>query len=497
MSRIVEATFRDEAEYRQRIRGPFVVLFLTDIWERFGFYVMIGVLALFASAPVDRGGLGWSAADAAALFSVWMALTFMLSLPGGWVADRLVGARRALMLGGLLSLCGYLIMTFSGEPGTLAGMFLVSVGAGLYKPSHQTMFSLVITERKRRESGISILYIAVQLSALFAPLIAGFLGERYDWRLAFLSAAIAMLIGLLTLLIAARQFGPVGRTVPRPLSRVDSMQLARRGSPVAVLLVGLLLVLAFTGALNPVTLLAVVGLLTMLVPVAAYLSLRSKRELGQAERANLTTFLWIFLGWTGFWMLVGQGGSVLNLFGRDHTDREFFGFVVPASWLQSVTPLFILVLAPMFAVLLPRIGRGAVSASAFKLFLGLSIAGGSFLVMSVASALASGGDKVSPIWLLIVYLSHACGELIVAAVGVAAVVDVLPPAFTSQMLGLLWLFAALGGGLGSQVVRLATVLPPPVYYLSSGLLVGAFGFLILHKRHAIARALAGYAVPAR
>ncbi|ALG10903.1 peptide MFS transporter [Kibdelosporangium phytohabitans] len=467
----------------------FGTLFMTDVWERFGFYAMTAVLSLYAAAPVASGGLGWQVADAAALFAIWLALTFMFSLPGGWLADRVLGARRTLMAGGLLVICGYLVVILTEPHVGLIGLAIVTVGTGLYKPSHQTMFNLMVEGRARRESGISLLYVGIQLSALVAPLVAGYLGERVDWRLAFASAAVTMLIGLVTLVLAAGRFGDTGLTPPRPIDSAAGKRLLRRGGVYAAAAGVVLVTLGATGSLSPSTLLPLIGLLTLAVPVITYVKLYRDPGLGAADRKRLLTFLWVFAGWTLFWMLVGQGGSVLNLFGLHSTDRELFGFEVPASWLQSATPLFILLLGPVFAWLLPRMGRRSVSASVHKLTIGLLVAGGSFLVMTVASVLSADGTKVSPLWLLIVYFAHACGELIIAAVGVASVADVLPRPYMSQMIGMLWLFAALGGGVGSQVVRLSTVVPEPVYYTVLGVLVIATGFVLASRRTAIATAL--------
>jgi POT family proton-dependent oligopeptide transporter len=242
-----------------------------------------------------------------------------------------------------------------------------------------------------------------------------------------------------------------------------------------------------TGVLTPTLAIVVVGMLTLVLPVFAYVRLRRHPALGPGDRARLSAFRWVFLGSALFWMMVGQDGSVLTLFARDSTDREVLGFSVPASWLQSATPLFILVLAPVFAWGLTRLrGRAGVAG---KFSVGLLLAGTSFLLMAAAAALAAGGDRVSPLWLLVVYLMHACGELIVAAVGISAAADVLPTAFMGHTLGLLWLFAALGGGLGSQVVRLTEVLPDTTYFLSLGLVTTAAGVLYAARREAITAGL--------
>lgn len=460
-------------------------LFLTDMWERFGFYGMQAILVLYAAAPESRGGLGLPTADAAALFGAWIGLAFMFSMPGGWVGDRLLGPRRALLVGGVIIALGH----FSLAAGfTAVGLILLALGTGLYKPNHQAMINMMFgKDSGRRESGISLMYVGIQVSALLAPLITGYLGERVDWHLGFAVAGLAMLIGVVQLATAARQFGPVGGQPGRPLNAAARRTVVRRTSAVLAALLTLVVAGLLTGTLTPTSGIIVVGLLGLIVPVIAFLLVHQHPELQAGDRRRLRAFLWVFLGSALFWMMIAQDGSVLTLFARDSTHLNAAGFTLPVSWLLSATPLFILFLAPCFAWALARLRTHATVPTKFAL--GLLLAGTSFLLMSVAAALAADGAKVSPIWLLTVYFMHACGELIIAAVGISAAADVLPPAFMGQTLGLLWLFAALGGGLGSHIVRLSQALPQTVYFLGCGLVTTLAGLGFAWRRRAIAQAL--------
>ena len=464
-------------------------LFLTDMWERFGFYGMQAILVLYAAAPESRGGLGLPAADAAALFGAWIGLAFIFSMPGGWVGDRLLGPRRALLVGGVIIALGHFSLALPAAGFTAVGLILLALGTGLYKPNHQAMCNMMLgKDSGRRESGISLMYVGIQVSALLAPLITGYLGERVNWHLGFAVAGLAMLIGVVQLAAAAKQFGPVGGQPGRPLNAVARRTVARRTSAVLATLLTLVVAGLLTGTLTPTSGIIVVGLLGLIVPVIAFLLVHRHPELQAGDRQRLRAFLWVFLGSSLFWMMIAQDGSVLTLFARDHTDLDIAGLTLPVSWLLSATPLFILFLAPCFAWALLRIRAHATAPTKFAL--GLLLAGTSFLLMSVAAALVADGAKVSPIWLFPVYFMHACGELIIAAVGISAAADVLPPAFIGQTLGLLWLFAALGGGLGSQIVRLSQTLPQTAYFLGCGLLTTLAGMMFAWRRHAIARTLA-------
>ena len=464
-------------------------LFLTDMWERFGFYGMQAILVLYAAAPESRGGLGLPTADAAALFGAWIGLAFMLSMPGGWVGDRVLGPRRALLVGGVIIALGHFSLAVPAAGFTVVGLVLLALGTGLYKPNHQAMLNMMFGEDSgRRESGISLMYVGIQVSALLAPLITGYLGERVNWHAGFAVAGLAMLMGVGQFATAARQFGPVGGQPSRSLDAVQRRTVARRTIAVLAVLSALVMAGLLTRMLTPTSGIVVVGLLSLSVPVIAFLLVHRHPELQAKDRQRLRAFLWVFLGAALFWMMIAQGGSVLTLFARDSTDLDVAGFTLPVSWLLSATPLFILLLAPCFAWALPRMRTHATMPAKFAL--GLLLAGTSFVLMSVAATLAVDGAKVSPIWLLTVYFMHACGELIIAAVSISAAADVLPRAFMGQTLGLLWLFAALGGGLGSQLVRLSPILPQTVYFLGCGLVTTLAGLVFAWRRRAIARALA-------
>ncbi|MDQ7803486.1 oligopeptide:H+ symporter [Amycolatopsis sp. A133] len=384
-----------------------------------------------------------------------------------------MGPRRALVAGGVVIMAGYLCLAFPARAGAAIGLVLVAAGTGLYKPNHLALINLLFGDRARREAGISLIYTSIQASALLAPLVIGYLGERVRWQWAFLAAAAVLAVCVVQLVVAGRRLGPLGDAPGRPLGSVP-----RRlwfAPLVLVVPVAAWIVFGVTGAI------AVVALASVLAPFAGYRRLGS--ALAPAARTRLRAFLWVFSGSALFWMIAAQDGSVLALFARDLTDRTLFGMEVPVSWLPAATPLFVLFLAPAAAWALPRMGG-----LPLKFSLGLLCAGGSFLLL-IVPALASASGRVSVGWLLAVYLLHACGELIIAAVGIAATADVVPAAYLSQALGLWWLFAALGGGLGSQLARVVEVLGHPVYFFALGTVVTVTGLVMMARRHAITRAL--------
>ncbi|APU14236.1 MULTISPECIES: peptide MFS transporter [Actinoalloteichus] len=483
------ATRESSAESGPRRGLPrwYLTLFSTDALERFGFFGMQAILVLYASAPRSEGGLGLPIGEAAALFGAWIGLMFMLSHPGGWVGDRVLGQRPTLVVSSFLGMAGYLLLAVPAGWSTAVGLGILAVAGGLYKPNHQGMINLMYPDARRRESGISLMYVGIQVSALLAPLVTGYLGERVNWGLGFSVAAVAMLLCGLQIALSGRQFQGVGAGPGRPLDPQERAKALRIVLSVAGVLAALLLGLWAAGVLSLMVVIAMAGLSAVIAPAFGYTLLYRNKGLGAGDRRRLRAFLVVFLGATLFWMMNAHASSLLNLFARDHTDRVILGWEIPASWLQSATPMFILVLAPVIALSMPRIGRK--NNVAVKFSIGLVLMGGSFLLMSVATTLAADGTLVSPMWLLVVYLAHACGEVVVAAVTIAAAADVLPRQYTSRVLGLLWLFAGMGGGLGSGVVQLATVIPEPLYYLLLGSAATSVGLFFALRRRALTRSL--------
>jgi len=473
----------------RRMPGWYLTLFFSDALERFGFYGLQAILVLYAAAPQSRGGLGLATADAASLFGAWLGFMFMLSLVGGWVGDRLLGNRRALLAGCLVSVAGYLCLAVPAGWATAVGLPLLGIGGAVYKPNHQAMINIMFGDRSRvREAGISLMYVATQVSALLAPLVTGYLGERVSWNLAFLVPAVVLLATTVQLTVTAPQFGGTGDRPVNPLTPAERRTAVLRTALCVATLAAVLATAALRGMLSPTLAIGLTGVLSVIVPIAGYVLLYRNPLLGPDDRRRLRTFLAVYLGATLFWMIVAHAGSLLNLFARDHVDLDVAGFVIPASWLQVATPVFILLLAPLIATALPRIGGRDNVGVKFAISLGL--VGTGFLIMSLATVVAAGGDRISPAWLIIVYLTHACGEVIIAAVTISAAADVLPAGFVGRTLGMLWLFAGLGGGLGSGVVRLSEVVPEPVYYLALGLVAAACGLAFGLCRRMLTQGLA-------
>ncbi|WP_050497707.1 oligopeptide:H+ symporter [Streptomyces californicus] len=442
-------------------RRAFLTLLGVDLWERFSFFGMAAILVLYLTAAPADGGLGMAPQTATAVFATYMSSSFIAGLPGGWLADRVLGARRAVLAGGGLIAAGHAVLSLTSATALYAGLLLIVVGTGLSKPSLAAMVAAV-SGPERREAAFSRFYMCIQVSALVAPVVTGVLAQRVAWHLGFAVAALGMAAGLAQFGLGMRAFAGTGRGPVRPLARTEAAAALRRAG--AVLAVAAAAVTAVSlGALPLTALLAVLGLVTLTLP---FLYLRALRRRTSVGGERLSAFTAVMGASAAFWMIFAQSGSVLTLFAERHTDRLVLGFDVPTSWLQSAHPLFVLLLAPFVTRL-----RGGVTT---KVAGSLGVAGLSFVVMAGAAFLAR-EQRVSVAWLIGVYLLYSLGEIVLAPAGLALAAAVAPPGFANRFLALNGMFAAVGVVLGGQLYRLTSVLPLPVYFLLMGTAVLAIG----------------------
>ncbi|MFD9004823.1 peptide MFS transporter [Streptomyces sp. NPDC059582] len=453
-------------------RRGFATLLAVDLWERFSFYGMAAILVLYLTASEARGGMGMAPQTATALFAGYMALSFLAGMPGGWLADRVLGAHRAVLLGGTLIACGHAALAARSPTALYGGLLLIVAGTGLVKPAMAAMVAALSGEGEgRREAAFSLFYLCIQVSALVAPVVTGLLAEKIAWHLGFAAAAAGMTVGLVVFALGLRRFGQVGRRPVCPLTHDEAVRVLRRAGLIVTAAAVLLGLAAAAGVLGVNGVLACLGLGTVVLPFAYLRSLRPLRPRdqdtgeGAGRHSGLAGFTALMAASSVFWMIFAQSGSVLGLFAQRHTDRHVFGFEIPAGWFQSLHPLFVLPAAPLFTRLCRRAGQRADAPVKFS---GALVAAGlSFLLMAAAALLAERGP-VGPGWLLPVHLLYACGEISLAPAGLALAASVAPPGHTSRFLAVNGLFGAAGIVIGGQLFRLTAVLPLPLYFLLLG-----------------------------
>jgi POT family proton-dependent oligopeptide transporter len=423
-------------------------LFFTEMWERFTFYGMRALLVLFLVDAVDNGGYGLDDRTATAIYGLYTAAVFMAALPGGWVADRLIGAQRAVMVGGVLMTIGNLMLTIPGPKELFfGGLVVIIIGVGLLKPNVSTLVADLYPEGGgRRDAGFTIFYMGINLGALIGPFIAAWLAHRYGWRTGFLAAAIGLPFGLLQFWLSRHLFNGAG---DRPNRNDGGAGLAQdwRRLYIALAVLALVAALLFSGAvhLDPARLAKGAAYVLVAMGFLYFLYLFVGAGLDPVERRRMVVVLMMFIAVATFWSGYEQAGSSLNLFAKRHIDRVVGGFEIPAGWFQSVQPAFVILFAPVFSMLWIRLAqRNLDPAAPLKFGFGLLLLGLGFLFMVSAAEIVAGGGK-SPIYLLVLtYLLTVFGELCVSPVGLSTVTKLAPARLVGQMMGVWFLGSSLG-----------------------------------------------------
>jgi POT family proton-dependent oligopeptide transporter len=441
-------------------------LFFTEMWERFSYYGMRALLILYMTASVAAGGLGFDTAAAGAIYGLYTSMVYMTSLPGGWVADRLIGQRRAVLYGGMLIACGHFSMAFPTLATFYLGLTLIVIGTGLLKGNVGVIVGRLYREDDtRRDAGFSIFYMGINLGAFIAPLVCGYLGQRVNWHVGFAAAGVGMVAGLVQYVAGAKYLGDAGVHPAPPDSPAAAARLRSRMTiwgGLALAAIVLFAIGTYTGAI-PIAATQIAdaaGYFLLLITIAFFAWLFFGGQWTPLERRRLYAIGALFVAATLFWSEFEQAGSTLNLFGDRATRTSILGWTFPSSYYQSLQPLFIIAFAPVFAWLWIRLGRREPSSPA-KFGVGLLFVGSGFALLVAAAALAAGGVRVAPWWLVVTYLLHTFGELSLSPVGMSAVTRLAPARVTGLMMGLWYLAISVGNFIGGRLSSLYGSMPLP------------------------------------
>jgi POT family proton-dependent oligopeptide transporter len=450
------------------------LLFIVEMWERFSYYGMRALLVLYLISLTTgpNPGRGWLEDQANLLYGWYTGLAYLLPLLGGYLADKLLGTHRSMLIGGTIIALGHIVLAASGL-GTLAeshlgmslfvgGLALIIIGTGYFKPCVSVMVGqLYGPHDPRRDGGFTIFYMGINLGAFICAFICGTLGEQVGWHWGFGSAAVGMLAGLFVYLLGRpRYLRGIGEPPP---GRPNYLPVL---FPVSVLLAAVVMAVYHIGGFGwldtevrsllsrrPVAVgLSVGGPVLLLGWLVWFISIQKEGDKGPTA----TIFLFLLFN-AFFWIAFEQAGSTLNVFAKNSTNRNLFGWEVPATWFQSVNPLLILVLAPLFAAVWSGLGRRGLDPSqAVKIGLGLLFLGGGYVFMVLAARVNAEGALVSMFWLLATYTFHTLGELCLSPTGLSFVTKTAPFRYVSLLMGFWFIssfLANLGGGIIASYVK--------------------------------------------
>lgn len=423
-------------------------LFLTEMWERFSFYGMRALLVLFMTLGVAQGGLGFSDRDAAIIYGTYLMSVYLLSILGGYIADNFIGARRAVLWGGIIIALGHFAMALHSQFTFFTGLLFVALGTGLLKPNISTMVGgLYSATDERRDAGFSIFYMGINLGAFTASIVCGFLAQHpmfkgflenaglnplNSWHWAFAAAGVGMTLGLVTYMRRSSTLQHVGNSpaadaAGRPWGKLGLVAL---GSGV---LIGVMVAADYYRWI-------VYALFSLQIALIVFFAFQSS-----IEKRRIAAILVFFFAAQIFWAIFEQAGSSISLFADRLTDNRVAGAAFPSAWWQSVNSIWVILLAPCFAFLWIKLGKNQPS-SPVKFALGLLFVALSFLWMIPAARLTVEG-RVSPIWLLGLFFLQTVGEMLLSPVGLSTMTKLAPQRLLGLVMGIWFLAAALGSKL--------------------------------------------------
>jgi proton-dependent oligopeptide transporter, POT family len=417
---------------------PLANLFGVELWERFSFYGMQGILLIYLYYSAADGGLGIDQAAATSIVGAYGGAVYLSTVLGAWVADRLLGSERVLFLSAVVVMLGHIALAaLPGLLGVGVGLVLIAVGSGGVKANATSLVGTLYGEHdERRDAGFSLFYLGINLGALAGPLLTGLLQDNAGFHYGFGLAAVGMAIGLVQYTLGRRNLPPAGREIPNPLpaNRLPVVLTVAAAGVVAVV------VSALTW-LTADRLSTVVVVLSVLAAIAYFIVILSSQRITGEERRRVFAFIPMFLASAAFWSLYQQQFTVVTIYSDERLDRTLGGWEMPVSWVQSINPVFIIILSGVFAALWTRLGDRQPS-SPIKFAAGTVVMGLAFLLFL---PFAGGGPNSTPLLALAgILLVFTIAELLLSPVGLSLTTKLAPHVFRTQMVALFFLSIALG-----------------------------------------------------
>ena len=415
------------------------VLFFTEMWERFSYYGMRAILVLYLVTEVaeKNPGLGWSNGDALALYGWYTMMVYVMSIPGGIIADKLLGQRKSVLIGCILLVAGHGILAVEEMWAFYSGLVLIVLGVGMLKPNISTMVGGLYRQGDiRRDKGFTIFYIGINLGAFLSSLLVGYVGEVHGWHYGFGLAGIGMLLGMLVYLWGQKHLTHVGDFIGNSLSEEER-----------------------SAANKPLT---------------------------KIEKDRVAVLLLSFLLVVVFWGAFEQAGGLMNIYTMEKTNRMLFGFEIPASVFQSINAMFIIFFGTSIALFWAnRKLKGKVSSSLFKMIIGLIIMGAGFFFMTGATIQFENTGSSAMYWLVLAYLFHTIGELCLSPVALSYITKLAPVKYASIMMGVYFAVTGFGSKLAGLLGEWSESLGEFKIFTGIAIFCVAFGLIMLALRNKI------------
>lgn len=479
---------RDPQSDRGFFGQPFALanLFGVEMWERFSFYGMQGILIYYLYYSAAQGGLGISEASAVSIVGAYGGTVYLSTILGAWIADRVLGSERTLFYSAVLVMFGHIVLAvIPGLPGVGVGLVLIAVGSGGLKANATSLVGDLYSESdERRDAGFSIFYMGINLGAFLGPLLTGWAQDTWGFHVGFGLAAVGMALGLIQYTLGRKHLGGIGAAPSNPLPRSVLWKYAA-GAGVAVVA---LVVLCVAGVITTDNLSDVVVALTIVAAIGYFAIILSSRQITSTERSRVVAFVPMFLASAAFWSLFQQQFTVVAIYADKFLDRNLFGWDFPASWVQSINPVFIIVFSGVFAAMWTKLGPRQPS-SPLKFAAGTVIMGLAFLAfLPFSDGQANGTPLLALVFILLLF---TFAELFLSPVGLSLSTKLAPKAFHTQMVALFFLSVALGSSMAGTLAKYYDTDNQAPYFLWIGLASIAVGVVMVVLSPWISRMMRG------
>lgn len=435
-------------------------LFNTELWERFSYYGMRAILLYFIVDTIANGGLGLDQSPGEAIVTTYGASVYLLTVVGGWAADRMLGARRATLYGGVVIMAGHIFLSLPMQQTAWLGLILVAFGTGFLKPNVSTLVShLYSMKDARRDSAFAIFYMSVNIGSLLAPFVVSALRMVGGYHLGFLAAAIGMALALITLVFGRKQLTSTVDDISNPLSSDDLKKLPFKFLGIVLACVAVFLIAAmlrgalsegFTQEIILGGVVDAISLVSIALSIGYFVLMFRSKKVTANERSHLMAYVPLWIGAMLFFMIFEQAAAKMATYAESRTNLDTGLFVINPELYQSVNPAGIVLLSPLMAVLWVKLA-GKFPSTAQKFSIGVLLAGLSFVFLAITSDMFPGAT--SPWWILAVaFLIQTVGELCLSPVGLSATTRMAPRAFASQAMALWFLTSAVGQSLAAQFI---------------------------------------------
>ncbi len=409
------------------------VLFFTEMWERFSYYGMRAILTLYLveQTTSNNPGLGWTNGEALALYGWYTMMVYVMSIPGGIIADRILGQKKSVMVGGVLLLLGHSVLAVEQMWAFYSGIVLIVLGVGMLKPNISTMVGGLYKEGDiRRDKGFTIFYIGINVGAFLSSIIVGYVGEVHGWHYGFGLAGLGMALGLIQYMIGLKHLKHVGNFLGTSKDETEKAAL--------------------------------------------------KKPLTKIEKDRVVVLLLSFVLVILFWGAFEQAGGLMNIYTKVKTDRMLMGFEVPATWFQSLNAFFIVVLGTTVAGFWARRKlKGKEASSLFKMIMGLIIMGSGFFFMTAAVAEFNSSGSSAMYWLVLAYLFHTVGELCLSPVALSFITKLAPLKYASIMMGVYFAMTGFGSKLAGLLGEWSESLGEYTIFTGIAVITIAIGLITL------------------